>query len=245
MKIAAFVLLALVAEVIGTVGGFGSSVFFVPLAQLFLSLRTVLVITGIFHVFSNLAKLTLFWKHIDHRLALVMGVPSVAFVVLGAYLTSKLNLDYSQIVLGIFLIVFSLVFLLRPNMKVPATNTNAAVSGGASGFLAGLLGTGGAVRGVSMSAFDLRKECFVATSAAIDLAVDASRSVVYLRSGYLKPEDYHYIPILLVVAVAGSYLGKLVLKRIPQDRFRKIVLVLVLLIGCTLLAQFSWARWIQ
>jgi uncharacterized membrane protein YfcA len=37
-----FILLALLAEVIGTVGGFGSSVFFVPVANFFLDFQSVL-----------------------------------------------------------------------------------------------------------------------------------------------------------------------------------------------------------
>ena len=84
MELALFLALGLLAEIIGTVGGFGSSVFFVPIAQLFFDYKVVLGITGIFHVFSNSAKLAFFWRSIDHRLALLIGFPSVTFVILGA-----------------------------------------------------------------------------------------------------------------------------------------------------------------
>lgn len=65
-----FVLAALISEIIGTIGGFGSSVFFVPLAGLFFDFQTVLAITAIFHVFSNSTKLILFRSQIDYKLLL-------------------------------------------------------------------------------------------------------------------------------------------------------------------------------
>ena len=52
-----FFLLALLAEIVGTISGFGSSILFVPLASLVLDFKVVLGITAVFHVFSNLSKI--------------------------------------------------------------------------------------------------------------------------------------------------------------------------------------------
>lgn len=62
MSIIVFGILALLAEIIGTIGGFGSSLFFVPIAQFFFDTKTVLGLTAVFHVFSNSSKLFLFIK---------------------------------------------------------------------------------------------------------------------------------------------------------------------------------------
>jgi uncharacterized protein len=91
---------------------------------------------------------------------------------------------------------------------------------------------------VAKGAFDLEKNIFVATSAAIDSGVDFSRMIVYLRNGFLAAESYWLIPLLLVVAFAGSFTGKFLLNKIPQKSFRRIVLVLVLLIGVISLGRF-------
>jgi uncharacterized membrane protein YfcA len=109
---------------------------------------------------------------------------------------------------------------------------------GTAGLLAGLIGTGGAIRGLVLAAFDLEKGVFVATSAAIDSGVDLSRMIIYLRNNYLTADFYWYIPGLFLVAFAGSYTGKFVLNKIEQKSFRKIVLVLVFLIGVTTLGRF-------
>ena len=60
-----FLILALLAEIIGTVGGFGSSVFFVPLAAFYFDFQTVLGLTAVFHLSSNISKIGLFRKGID------------------------------------------------------------------------------------------------------------------------------------------------------------------------------------
>jgi len=233
-----FFLLALLSEVIGTVAGFGSSVFFVPLAGLFFDFHTVLALTSILHVFSNAAKLVLFGRHVQWRLLILLGVPSIIAVIVGAYLSSRLEFKFTELILGLFLVAFSLLFLLRPRLQVRPNVPNAVLGGGVAGFLAGLIGTGGAIRGLVLAAFDLEKNVFVATSAAIDSGVDFSRMIIYLRANFLQPNFYWYVPGLFFAAFAGSYLGKLLLNRIEQKTFRKIALAFVLLIGVITLGQF-------
>lgn len=235
-----FILAALVAEIIGTIGGFGSSIFFVPLAGFFFDFETVLAITAILHVFSNSSKLFLFRKQIDYKLLLWLGLPSVIMVIIGAELTASLTFKYLQLILGLFIVSFSALFFFMPDLKLSQNKGVTVSAGGLAGFLAGLVGTGGAIRGLSLAAFDLTKECFVATSAAIDFGVDISRTFIYMKNDFLEKEYLYLIPVLFVVALAGSWLGKLLLNRIKKEYFRKIVLVLLFFIGC-----FEIVKWLN
>lgn len=79
-----FLILALLAEIIGTIGGFGSSVFFVPIGNFYFDFHSVLGLTALFHLSSNLSKIAQFRKGIDRNLILFIGIPSVLFVLLGA-----------------------------------------------------------------------------------------------------------------------------------------------------------------
>ena len=47
-----FFLTALLSEIVGTVAGFGSSVFFVPMAGFFFDFHQVTALTSILHVFT-------------------------------------------------------------------------------------------------------------------------------------------------------------------------------------------------
>jgi uncharacterized protein len=110
-------LIVFIAEVLGTLGGFGSSVFFVPFAGLLFDFHTVLGITAVFHVSSNLAKITLFRKGIDRNLILKMGLPAVLFVIAGAYLSRSISSYWLELSLAALLIIMSVVLLLKPQFS--------------------------------------------------------------------------------------------------------------------------------
>ena len=232
-----FLLLALVAEIIGTIGGFGSSVFFVPLGNFYFDFHSVLGLTAIFHLSSNLSKIFLFKKGLDKRLLIYIGIPSILFVVLGGIASKFLDTYFLEIFLGLFLIGLSLIFLIKSKIVFAANKKNAIIGGSLSGFSAGLLGTGGAIRGLTMAAFNLEKSVFIATSAFIDFMIDFSRTFVYYNNGYIHKHDLKYIPFLLVIGLVGSFLGKKILSFIPQPVFRKISLYFLLFIGIATLVQ--------
>ena len=226
-----FVILSLIAEILGTVGGFGSSVFFVPIANFFFDFQSVLGITALFHLSSNVTKIAFFKKGLDKQLILSLGIPAVIFVLIGAFFSKYFNPIILTYILGFFLISLSLLFLIFKHLKVTPKTKNAIIGGSLSGLSAGLLGTGGAIRGITMAAFNLDKSKFIATSAVIDLGVDFSRSVVYYFNGYMHKEHLYLIPILIVVSILGTWIGKKILHKISQDQFRNFVLLLILGIG--------------
>ncbi|MGW9685786.1 sulfite exporter TauE/SafE family protein [Flagellimonas sp. 2504JD1-5] len=226
-----FIILSILSEVLGTVGGFGSSVFFVPLANNFMDFQSVLGITALFHLSSNITKIAFFKKGFDKQLAIYLGIPAIVFVSLGAIVSKYVDPKLLIYALGCFLIALSLVFILKKDLIIQATKKNAFIGGTLSGFFAGILGTGGAIRGITMAAFNLKKEKFIATSAIIDLGIDFNRSIFYTYYGYVHKHDLYLIPILILVGIIGTFLGKQILDKMSQNRFKRIVLYLILGIG--------------
>src|SRR6478609_1672765 len=179
-----FLALALLSEIIGTVSGFGSSILFVPIASLFFDFKISLGITAVFHVFSNLTKIYLFRQGIDKNIAWRLGLPAIAFVLLGAWLTTYLPAKPLETIMGVGLIGLSTYLLFNFKKTLQQSNGNLFIGGAASGFLAGIAGTGGAVRGITLAAFQLPKMVFIATSAFIDFGVGSSRALIYVGNGY-------------------------------------------------------------
>jgi uncharacterized membrane protein YfcA len=232
-----FILLALVAEILGTIGGFGSSLFFIPIAGYFLDFHSVLGITALFHVSSNLTKIFFFREGVDKKLLINIGIPAVVFVILGAFLSKYIGSTLLEFILSIFLILLSMFFLIFKNINIQPTTANSVTGGILSGLFAGLVGTGGAIRGLTLAAYGLSAEVFIATSAIIDLGIDASRSVVYFLNGYVHYHDLYLIPILFIVSVVGTYIGKKILAKVNDKQFKSLVLVLVLITGISTLVK--------
>jgi len=222
-----FFILAFISEIIGTIAGFGSSTIFLPLSLFFVDFKTALILVAFFHIFGNLGRITFFKHGLNKKLILIFGVPSVILTIIGALLVNYISQNTLKLVLGIFLLIFSISSIINPDFKFKPSNKNAVMGGGLSGFLAGLIGTGGALRSTFLTAFNLKKNMYIATAAAIALAVDITRIPIYFGQGFLEQEFYIYLPLLFIMAIAGSYTGKKIVDKIPQSSFRKFVFIVI------------------
>jgi uncharacterized membrane protein YfcA len=232
-----FLILAFIAEIAGTIAGFGSSTILLPLSLFLFDFKTALVLVAFAHVFGNLGRITFFKHGLDKRLILLFGVPSVILTFLGAYLVVYIPQNISILILGIFLLIFSILSINNADLKFKATKNSAVFGGGLSGFFAGLIGTGGVIRGAFLTAYNLEKTKYIAVAAAIALAVDLTRIPVYIVNGFLDVQFYYFLPILLLVAIGGSYIGKRVVNKIPQEKFRIIVLIAIAIVSLSFIIR--------
>jgi uncharacterized membrane protein YfcA len=226
-----FIIIGFFSEIVGTMAGFGSSTIYLPLASYLLDFKTALVLVAIFHFFGNISRIAFFRHALDKKVLLLFGIPSFVLSLIGASLVGELPQTFLKFILGIFLIAVSIMFLLRPKLAFP-TNTNSLVlGGGISGFIVGLIGTGGALRASFLTGLKMDKEKYIATAAVIALGTDATRIPSYVSAGFLLEQYYYLVPILFGVAVSGSYIGKKLVNRIDQNKFKKMVLVAVILVS--------------
>ncbi|QUH23747.1 sulfite exporter TauE/SafE family protein [Methanobacterium alkalithermotolerans] len=232
-----FLLAAYLSEVAGTLAGFGSSTLFMPLALFLVDFRIALVMVAVLHISGNLGRLGFFKKGLNYRMLLIFGVPSVILTVVGAFLVDYVNQDILKFSLGLFLIFYVIWSLYKSDFKISPTPLSTTMGGGLSGFLAGLIGTGGALRAAFLTGFGLKKEVYLATAAAIALGVDLTRLPIYLSQGFLPDELIILIPFLVVAAITGSYTGKKLLSRISAAGFRRVVLGALLLMGVYFVGQ--------
>jgi uncharacterized membrane protein YfcA len=163
-----------------------------------------LILVAIFHISGNIGRITFFRHGFDRRLLLMFGLPSEFFTLVGALSVNYVPQLVLKLILGFFLIAYSLISLLKPDRSFTPSKKNSFIGGSLSGFFVGLMGTGGALRGAFLTSFDLEKSVYISTAAAISLDVDVNRIPVYFGSGFLEPRLYYYIPILFILAISGS-----------------------------------------
>ena len=220
-----FFIAAFLAVVIGTVAGFGTSTILLPITLIFVDFKTALVLVAISHISGSLGATAFFRHGLDKRLILLFGVPSIILTILGAYLVTYVPQSILQLILGLSLLIFSIYFLLKPDFKVSLSKKNTIFGGSLSGFLQGLLGIGGPLRGAFLISYNLDKFKYIATLAAIAVIIDATRIPIYFLNNLLELQFYYFIPVLAVIGIVGSYTGKRIVQIIPQNIFKKFVLV--------------------
>jgi uncharacterized membrane protein YfcA len=233
---AIFLIASFLAAAGATLAGFGSSALLIPVAFSFFDLRTAIFLVACFHLFNNLFKIRLFWEKIDFRTFFYFGIPSICFAFGGAALIAILPIDVISKILAVFLIVYAVYSLFKPRLAFKKKQWTAILGGSLSGFFAGLIGLGGAIRSSFLVAFDFPKEVYVATSAMIAVVIDFTRIPTYIFTGSVQVRSELYlIPFLILSAYFGVSLGKTLLNRIDQQTFRRIVSVALLLVGLKLL----------
>jgi uncharacterized protein len=226
-----FIIIGFFSEIVGTMAGFGSSTIYLPLASYLLDFKTALVLVAIFHFFGNISRIAFFRHGLEKNILLLFGIPSFVLSLIGATFVGHLSQTLLEFLLGLFLIVISAIFLLNPRLSFPTNGKSLVLGGAISGFITGLIGTGGALRAAFLTGLKMEKERYIATAAVIALGTDATRIPSYISAGFL-PEQYYYLILLLfAAAVAGSYVGKKVVTKINQVKFKKMVLIVIILVS--------------
>ena len=236
MEIPLFLCIVIIASCIGTMTGFGTSTIMVPIVLLFYPVPQTLLFVGIIHWFGNIWKLILFRKGFQWKLILSFGVPGIAAAFFGASLVFNIpGMIFSRI-LGTFLICYVIYLFVKSSFRIKP-NLFAGVCGGAlSGFFAGVFGIGGAVRGLFLTAFDLPKEVYIATAGAIALFIDTTRLTTYfLKGARLEQLLLWGLLIFIPASFLGARIARHIVDKIPQEHFRKVVAVFLLLVGIKLI----------
>ncbi len=141
-----------------------------------------------------------------------------------------------DIVLGasiVILVVLQLVRLLRRSPAVDATPAITGAVGVTGGFTTFVANAAGPVLNTYLVGIGLSKEELIGTSAWFYFGVNVAKVPVYLAIGawasggtFFTAESLRFDAVLVPVVLGAMFVGRHLLKRIPQQTFTIIVLVL-------------------
>ncbi len=228
---------AFIAGILGTIAAFGISSILLPVALSSFNYETALILVSLFHISGNIGRITFFSRKPDWQLIKFFGIPAVICTFTGASLVDSIDESILRVLLGLILVIYSGLGLSNHKLSFKPTKLNSVIGGSVYGFLSGLVGTGGPLRGAILLGFGLERELYIATSGVVSFMIDLTRIPVYLWKGFLYPEYYSYLPFLLLVALAGSYFSKLIVERVPIKHFTKVVQLSILLISIKLVIE--------
>lgn len=236
MEIIPLAILVVIAGGVGTITGFGTSTIMVPILLLFYPVPQTLLFVGVIHWFGNLWKVLLFRGGIRWRLIIAFGLPGIAASFVGASLVFNVSHALLSRILAIVLIGYVVLLLFKESFKIPEGTATAAAGGAASGFMAGVFGIGGAVRGMFLSAFNLPKSVYIATAGAIAIVVDTTRLIAYVAEGTrLETLLLWGMLVFIPASLVGAKLAKRIVDKIPQHRFRQVIGAFLLAVAIKLL----------
>jgi uncharacterized membrane protein YfcA len=134
------------------------------------------------------------------------------------------------------MIIYVIYLFFKPTFKIKQGTGSALTGGALSGFLAGIFGMGGAVRGLFLSSFDLPKSVYIATAGTIALFIDITRVTgYYVEGARLEPKILWGMLIFIPASFLGAKVAKLFVDKIHQKHFRKVIAAFLFLVALKLL----------
>lgn len=222
--------------------GFGGNTIAVPLLTLVLPIQTVVAVVTVLVVFSSLGHWVRDWRRIEWKEIARVAPFSLIGVLIGLHLFQTLDPRILTKAFGIFVIVYA-VFALAAAKRTVSPPGNllwplAAVLSTLAGVVGTLFGSAaGPLYVIYLNTLRLDKDCFRVTITTI-LMVQALMRIV----GYIDLEFYDGPTFMLLVAglpltLVGARLGNLLVGRISQHTFSRIVGAVLVCSGIALVLK--------
>lgn len=231
-------LLTLLASIVAFITGFGLSTIMTSILTFVLPLNVIIVLIAPIHLAHSLWKVVLYLTYIDWKITIIFGLPAMLASYWGASLIHYIYRDYFSSMLGLFLMVYAFILWFKPSFRLDSSYSLLIIVGLITGFSAGIFGVRGAIRAVALSAYNLKKEVYIATTGMISLFVDIIRTFAYWWSGSFEALDTSLrlgLIIFILISFLGATIGRFIVEYIPQRTFRLIVAAFIFIVGVKLL----------
>jgi uncharacterized protein len=232
----ALVVVAFVAGGTATITGFGIGSLLTPLLAVNLGTQLAVAAVAVPHAAGTALRCVRLRHVIDWPVLLRFGIPSAAGGLAGALWQGELSNVTLTRVLGGLLVLAGVSGLANFAVRVQLRGPWAILGGLLSGLFGGLVGNQGGIRSAALLGVSLPPERFVATATASALVVDAVRLPVYLHDSGGELLRYGWLVGLAIAGVvAGTLYGERILRRMPEERFRRVVCGFLVVLGISLL----------
>jgi uncharacterized membrane protein YfcA len=235
---AAVAAVGVIAGAVASVTGFGIGSLLTPVLALTVDTRVAVAAVAIPHLIGTSLRFWFLRHSVDRRVLWSFGLTSAAGGLAGAALYRLASNRGLNVVFGgllLFAAVSEITGLMR---RVRFRGLIAWLAGATSGLLGGLVGNQGGIRSAALLGFDLPKEKFVGTATAIALFVDGARVPVYVATQHdAMLAQSRWIAIAALGVVVGTLVGSRALKRVPEVWFRRVLALILALLGIAMLAR--------
>lgn len=229
--------IAAVAGAVAALAGFGIGSILTPLLAIEHGARIAVLLVALPHAAATALRLWMLRGDVDRTVLLTFGAASAAGGLSGALLQGSVGSRTLGVLLGGLLVLAGVSGLTGITGRLRISSTRLAVVAGIlSGMFGGLVGNQGGIRSAALLHFRLSRTALVATATGVAMAVDLARIPVYLAVGGEEIAARPGVVLLAGIGVlAGTLLGAPLLRRMPEVLFRRLLFVLVGILGVALL----------
>jgi uncharacterized membrane protein YfcA len=223
---------AAVAAIVAAAGlaqglsGFGFSLVSIPLLALVVPVKAAIVGGALLGLVQSGQIVARDHRHVEWRSAAVLVAAAVAGMPIGLLVITRVPEEPLQVVIAVTVLGFTAMLWRR--VRLPTDSLPAEVG---VGFTSGMLSTSTGMSGpplvIALQARGVEPSAFRATLATVFVCGSAISSLLFWSRGLVTAEALRVAAAGLPGLLVGILVGELAFRRVDHDRFRRIVLVLL------------------
>ncbi len=237
LAIVAAIIIILIGAFIQGLTGFGFSQFAIPLLVLFVFSGYLIPIMVFLSLFLNLLMISDLRKEVNIRRIWPLMLGGIFGIPIGTWLLIMANPDHLKIMIGSLIFIFGLAQLLEFRKELKSEKNAMLPIGFTGGVLQGCVSMSGPPLILFFSNQGFTKQEFRASLIAFFLFMNIATLPVYLLAGLWTPSVLTMSIALLPGMVVGTLIGTRFSRKVPEAKFKKFVLVLVMIFGCMSIAS--------
>jgi len=230
--------------------GVGSGILLIPTLSIVFPVKIALGLGAPLTLASDLIGLRYYWREwFNLKEFLRLFIPSCIGLFIGTYLLSIIPAQVFKICIGTFGMLYALMLLFPQftpfvvfkksfsGIQKTSVNTQAGFYGTLAGIASMLAHASGMLWSIYLLSRNIDKRMFVASILILLALTNTYKVLAYIYLNLLSVDMLKDILPIIPGVWLGAYLGNLFNKRINQQLFRKIVLVIIFIISALLVVR--------
>lgn len=230
---------AIAGGFVNGLAGFGTALFTLGFWLQIMSPPEAVAMVLFMSVTSGIQGMILVWRAIRWRRLMIFLIPALLAIPIGLQLLDRIDPGTLKKIIATFLIVFGAYFIVRkqlPNFERP-TPVIDGVIGFVSGILGAIAGLSGALPTMWISLRPWPKAEQRAVLQPFNIIILGIAGVLLAVDGaYTKPVLLNLL-IAVPIAMVSARFGLAVFKRLNDNQFRRLLIILMLVAGLALMAR--------
>jgi uncharacterized membrane protein YfcA len=226
------------AWVVSTVAGGGGGMLMIPVIAWVADPKAVAPAITLGTLLSSPIRVWLFWRYIDWRIVRWYLPGAIAGAVLGGYVFAAIPPQWVKILAGVFLLSTVLQYRFgEAKRSFPMRAWFFLPLGFVVAVISGMIGEAGPVLNPFYLNYGTAKEAMIGTKSVNSLFMQLTKLGSYAAFGAMTAEMWIYGLAIGVAATLASWVGKRMLGRMEDRRFRQAVLGVMVITGALMLWQ--------
>ena len=223
--------------------GFGDALILMPIISPIIGIHPAAILTNTWGFFPATINLIQYRKYIDWKFVWKVLLAATPGAIIGALLIDYIPPRILEIILGIFIVIFSLIKLyiyLVEKKTAESEETQQTrkfpevliyLGGFSNGFLASVISAAGPINVALLESTGHHRESLIANFAAILIPLTVVRVALYFITGVFPLELWLVFLLAIPIILVFTKLGHLLTPKIPVKTFQIIVLIFLLVVG--------------